>query len=290
MNLQPLLWAIVLSLTLHLSTAQPVPLQQPTAMFSQDNVNDYSITQAIDGIIAEDLGWAIWPMLQSATAVFETANDIGFTNGTLLRFTLHQSHLVSVFGLNDSHNLGRFRLSITTDDRETFADGLPNNGDVDANWIVLDPISFISGKGTTLTELEDYSILASGPNPSTDIYTVTAILTNTGITGVRLEALQDPSLPSGGPGRRENGNFVLTEFQLEMKPVEPAGGISIHCAAEICWLSKLEKRYQVQFISSVDSQEWLDLGLPVQGTGNEICVYDSTRSKEKRFYRYVEVQ
>ena len=33
------------------------------------------------------------------------------------------------------------------------------------------------------------------------------------ITGIRLEALPDPSLPQGGPGRDYYGNFVLTGFQ-----------------------------------------------------------------------------
>ncbi len=37
-----------------------------------------------------------------------------------------------------------------------------------------------------------------------------------GIPGIRLEALTDPSLPhGGGPGFAANGNFVLTELQLD---------------------------------------------------------------------------
>ena len=39
----------------------------------------------------------------------------------------------------------------------------------------------------------------------------------TGITGFRLEALTDPSLPGKGPGRG-NGNFVLTEFKVMAAP------------------------------------------------------------------------
>ena len=35
------------------------------------------------------------------------------------------------------------------------------------------------------------------------------------ITGIRLEVLEDPSLPFNGPGRQPtNGNFVLTELML----------------------------------------------------------------------------
>ncbi len=41
----------------------------------------------------------------------------------------------------------------------------------------------------------------------------------TGITGIKLEALTDKSLPKNGPGRAGNdGNFVLTEFIVEQAP------------------------------------------------------------------------
>jgi len=271
--------------------AERVPLQQATATLSQTNLGDYSVARAIDGVFSAELGWAIQPSpattpIGPQTAVFETAVDAGFSNGTVLTFTLSQLHTVNIFGPNEAHNLGRFRLSVTTDSRDTFADGLPTGGDVDANWIVLDPVSFISVRGTTLTELPDHSILASGPNPSTDVYVVSAITTNVGITGIRIEALQDPSLPHDGPGRRgENGNFVLTEFEVDATPVATNSVVSIYCAAEICWLSDATKQYQVQFTSEVSSGEWLDLGTVIQGNGNEICVFDSTRGRQKRFYR-----
>ncbi len=46
------------------------------------------------------------------------------------------------------------------------------------------------------------------------------------ITGVRLEVLQDPSLPYNGPGLElGNGNFILSEFKLDATPApEPASG------------------------------------------------------------------
>jgi len=81
------------------------------------------------------------------------------------------------------------------------------------DWIVLDPSELKSSGGSTLTKLDDGSILAGGSVPDADVYTFTA---NTigGITGVRLEVLPDDSLPAKGPGRNENGNFVLNEFKL----------------------------------------------------------------------------
>ena len=61
-----------------------------------------------------------------------------------------------------------------------------------------------------------------------DLYTIEAMTTLTGITGFRLEALFDTSLPLGGPGRANNGNFVLTEFTVDAAPVpEPAACASL---------------------------------------------------------------
>jgi hypothetical protein len=132
-------------------------------------------------------------------------------NGTLFQFDLIQNHS------NPEHTLGRFRLSVTTDDRADFADGLDTGGDVSASWTVLKPEIFTSANGTTLEVLSDNSILASGTPPDTDTYTITARTPLSGITGFRLEALEDASLPVSGPGRHTaNGNFVLSEFVVTM--------------------------------------------------------------------------
>ena len=46
-------------------------------------------------------------------------------------------------------------------------------------------------------------------------YQITGIVTTlTNITGVKLEAIPDLSLPNFGPGRAPDGNFVLTELQF----------------------------------------------------------------------------
>ncbi|MCE9564537.1 MAG: DUF1549 domain-containing protein [Planctomycetes bacterium] len=75
--------------------------------------------------------------------------------------------------------------------------------------------------GATLTINKDGSILASGPTDPIDIYTVTgSAKLDKPITAIRLEALADPSLPAKGPGRAENGNFVLNEFRVTHKPLD----------------------------------------------------------------------
>src|SRR5205823_1178251 len=41
-----------------------------------------------------------------------------------------------------------------------------------------------------------------------------------GITAFRVEALDDPTLPSKGPGRVKHGNFVLSELRVTAGPVD----------------------------------------------------------------------
>ena len=81
-------------------------------------------------------------------------------------------------------------------------------------WKVLEAQTFVSVGGATLTRQSDGSLLASGPRPERDTYTITAASPLSGITAVRLEVLADDSLPKGGPGRQDNGNLHLSEFQL----------------------------------------------------------------------------
>ena len=59
-----------------------------------------------------------------------------------------------------------------------------------------------SAAGATLTRLPDGSVLAGGPNPAVDTYTIEADdRPGPGSPALRLEALTDPSLPGHGPGR-----------------------------------------------------------------------------------------
>jgi Protein of unknown function (DUF1553)/Protein of unknown function (DUF1549) len=75
--------------------------------------------------------------------------------------------------------------------------------------------------GAKLTVNKDGSISATGNTDPIDIYTVVGLTELDGpITAVRLEALADPTLPAKGPGRADNGNFVLHEFHLSAKPLD----------------------------------------------------------------------
>ena len=187
-----------------------ITLQNATASFSQSG---FPVSTAIDGSTVPGNGWAHLGLHQDDAAVFETVSDASFAS--------YDFTLLNVDLQDPTHEIGRFRISATTDDRSTFADGAQSGGAVAANWTVLDLTNLVSSAGSTLTVLSDGSVLVSGPTPNTDIYTFSASTALTGITGFRLEVLTDPSLPNGGPGRASNGNFVLSEFTVTGVP-EPS--------------------------------------------------------------------
>jgi hypothetical protein len=83
-------------------------------------------------------------------------------------------------------------------------------------WSVLAPKSLTASAQVELTPSPDGSIVASGPNPPSVVYTLEANPALPRITAVRLEALPDPSLPKGGPGRDIYGNFQLNGIQISI--------------------------------------------------------------------------
>jgi PEP-CTERM motif len=218
----------IASIAILLLATQParsgsVPLENATATYSQaGGGGPWNASDAINGGANQTMnGWAIAnPDLTSAspqTAVFQSVSDVGFAGGTELTFTLSQLH-------GDNHTIGDFRISVTTDARNTYADGLQTGGNVTANWVILSPDAATATGGATLTPQGDGSILASGTSPLTSVYTITAFTNLVDITGFRLEALANSSLPDDGPGRQpSNGNFVLTQFQVSASAVpEPS--------------------------------------------------------------------
>jgi hypothetical protein len=94
------------------------------------------------------------------------------------------------------------------------------------DWDTVVPTSVRAVSGSVLTAQADGVIVASGDNPLRETYVIEAPSTVKKLTGIRLEALPDPSLPRGGPGRDPYGHFVITDVRLEIgsgdnwKPVE----------------------------------------------------------------------
>jgi hypothetical protein len=130
--------------------------------------------------------------------------------------------------LAKARSLGERRLSRAPDDAATAADlaYLLPEADASAGWTVLRPDVMTSAAGATLTRLPDGSILAGGPNPHVDTYTIEATSGRSGITGLRLEVLPDASLPDRGPGRATTGKLFLGEVRLSS--VGPSAPVPIH--------------------------------------------------------------
>jgi len=104
---------------------------------------------------------------------------------------------------------------------------IPSIGDFSLGYATIDsptltsaetPFRIISASslnGTTFTFPAPGQILAGGPVPATDVYTITVEVNSADpITGIFLNTIDDANngFPTGGPGRYSNGNFELTEF------------------------------------------------------------------------------
>ena len=82
-------------------------------------------------------------------------------------------------------------------------------------WYPILPSKLVSKNGRVMESRPDRSIFVK-QKKGKDVYTIQTTTDLTGISAARLELLPDESLPAKGPGLAENGNLVLTEFQIEV--------------------------------------------------------------------------
>ncbi len=86
-------------------------------------------------------------------------------------------------------------------------------------WIVVTPHLDTSG-GQKHYLMDDGSVLAAGYAPTKHTTDFTGEVKLPAITAIRLELLNDPSLPRGGPGRSTFGTCALTEFHVDAASAE----------------------------------------------------------------------
>ena len=86
-------------------------------------------------------------------------------------------------------------------------------------WIVLRDLAQEGDRNQRYQPLNDGSLLAEGyaPTKFTQYFRATNDLS--GVTAFRLELLNDPNLPYGGPGRSFRGTCALTDFIVEATDV-----------------------------------------------------------------------
>ena len=100
---------------------------------------------------------------------------------------------------------------------KTVADDQPD-------WVVLQPVvDDLSTGGQRYLPLTDGSFLAQGYAPTKHRVKLTVKSPLKEVAAFRLELLNDPNLPLGGPGRSLKGTGALTEFAVEAAPADDPG-------------------------------------------------------------------
>lgn len=164
---------------------------------------------------------------------------------------------------------------------------------INANIFFREPPGFGSRYVPTTTSTASFRIIRTGNTLSFQY--------NTGSGFVTLHSATDSSLArpvalvaflmnQHGDAASYNGwldNLNVTADQF-LYPPWPGSDSLICPAVEICWPTHLDRWYQVQWCSVLDTNAWLDFGLPILGNGATNCVFDSTRSQDRRFYRVME--
>ena len=88
----------------------------------------------------------------------------------------------------------------------------------DLEWTPLEAQKLDSSFGAKLTKLPDLSIYSEGKDGKGS-YNITFHTDLQDITAFRLEVLPDERLKTGGPGRADDGNFVLSELDIQAAPL-----------------------------------------------------------------------
>jgi hypothetical protein len=113
----------------------------------------------------------------------------------------------------------------------------PKLSDKAAVWNAAQVLEARSLGGATLELQPDGSYLAGGKNPANDTYELVIKPVATQFSGLLLEVLPEPSLPSKSLGRGSTGNFVLTGIEVDIR--RPGGA-----EPEVAVFTKAEADYE----------------------------------------------
>jgi hypothetical protein len=101
-----------------------------------------------------------------------------------------------------------------------------------------------------------------------------------GLSGVAFDELRVSNVATS------DGALVLDNLQFTPAPESPPT-LTIHSCVEVCWQSRPGVRYQLQRSPTTHSDHWENVGSPVTGTGDQLCVTDPQLGLQKRTYRLV---
>jgi hypothetical protein len=149
--------------------------------------------------------------------------------------------------------------------------GLPKNGPA---WEIVRPQLDASGSQKHYL-LDDGSVLAAGYAPTQHTTEFTVDVTTPTITAMRLELLNDPNLPRGGPGRSIHGGCALTEFQADVAPLaEPGKSTSLKFASATADVNAAHRPLEPTFDDRSNKARVLG-GVAYANDGNELTAWTS---------------
>ncbi len=197
--------------------ATPITFSNVSATVFETNPGQnptyYYPSYMIDGVTTETSnGWAIasndrsGDYTQDQSALFTLATPLA-PQAETLTFNIYEERVAG--GSGSGYELGDFSLGYATDISPTLSSA----------ETLFTIASVTSANGTTFSSPSPTEILAGGPHPAVDIYTVTVLVDPTApITGIFLNAIDNPNngLPTGGPGRASDGDFVITQFTADV--------------------------------------------------------------------------
>jgi hypothetical protein len=140
------------------------------------------------------------------------------------------------------------RLRTTTPDwQEQMSEWEARVRDDQPEWTIVRPETDAFGDQKHTLQ-KDGSVVAAGYAPTfmTSEFSADAKLPK--ITAIRLELLNDPNLPHGGPGRSIFGTCALTEFQMEAAPLDdPMKTISLKFTSVTADVNPAERELDKSF-------------------------------------------
>jgi hypothetical protein len=153
-------------------------------------------------------------------------------------------------------------------------------GIAEPKWIPMDIDRFDAGDGRTLKKLDDGSILATKEGPAKDTYELLVSAKVDRLAALRLVVLPHDSLPGGGPGTAGNGNFVLTEIEVNVdgKPARLKHALADHEKPGYAVLSAIDGRRDTGWALHMEAgghgehQAWFFFEDPLPMTTGKITV------------------
>ena len=133
---------------------------------------------------------------------------------------LHQLDL-AIDELND-------RLSVVTPEAIAAKEIWLNDLKEASPWVVPVTAAATSESGNSLEIRDDFSVLATGEAAERDRYDITLTVPPGTYQSLRLDALTDPSLGRGGPGRNpEDPNFVINSLSIQVRRGETVESVKL---------------------------------------------------------------